>query len=380
MTRVIPNSVTNRTKLPKGQYSKPLSLVTVVFVNIAEQSIDQFPVGFAVWRLTDMVIIYANSHALNIFGASADFIGKASLWDIIGPLDSTLVLAEVTRSNPENTESIQIPYEAFTSFKRQDNGEVFSGWYRAKDIVDPDGVIRHRAAVVFAGYDTEVENSHFAEYVDVKAKSYERELAAKVAHEINNSLAILNTELESLSSLCGVDVKNYLSNSFSRLNNLGYEMRRRAHIIPSLSEINPEGVISHLSPSNVESSAQATSGTRILIVDDEPDLATGLSTIFEIRKNVTRIAHSTEEALSKAQSFNPQAALIDLHLGDENGRDVARALREKFPDIRIVYMTGYSSLMPEIYAANDDVVLKKPFEIATALTALTKEKSHDHIS
>jgi hypothetical protein len=41
-------------------------------VNIASQSLDQFPVAFAVWRVTDQVIVYANAHALHAFGASSD--------------------------------------------------------------------------------------------------------------------------------------------------------------------------------------------------------------------------------------------------------------------------------------------------------------------
>jgi hypothetical protein len=36
-------------------------------------------------------------------------------------------------------------------------------------------------------------------------------------------------------------------------------------------------------------------------------------------------------------------------------------------------MTGYSSLLPTITATTKDTVLKKPFEIATAISALTKE-------
>jgi len=55
---------------------------------------------------------------------------------------------------------------------------------------------------------------------------------------------------------------------------------------------------------------------------------------------------------------------------------VARALRERFPDINIVYMTGYSSLLPTITANSSDTVLKKPFEISNAIAALTKDMSN----
>mgnify|MGYP000155898344 CR=1 FL=1 len=79
-----------------------------------------------------------------------------------------------------------------------------------------------------------------------------------------------------------------------------------------------------------------------------------------------------KEAVLKAALFKPHAALVDLHLGDENGTDVAHALRESFPNITIVYMTGYSSLLPTITSNSTDTVLKKPFEIDVAISALMK--------
>lgn len=345
-------------------------------MDFVQRAFDQFPVGFAVWRLSDMVIVYANDHILNIFGAKKDVVGSTTLWDIIGPLDTTLILAEVTRSNPSGSVMVQVPYEAFTTFKRQDTGEIFSGWYRGKDIVDPDGVIRHRSAVVFAGYDTEEENAHFNEYVKIKAKEYERTLASEVAHEVNNALALLATEITSISDSFGVDLQQYLGSSFSRLTKLGQEMRERAHMNLSLYSINTASDLANLDVENPASSNDSTSSLRIMIVDDEQELASGLSTIFEIKRNLTKVAHTSAEALSKAKLFKPHAALIDLHLGDENGRDLGRMLREEFPDINIVYMTGYSSLMTQISAKNDDVVLKKPFEIAKALSVLKERKTN----
>ena len=114
----------------------------------------------------------------------------------------------------------------------------------------------------------------------------------------------------------------------------------------------------------------------ILVVDDEPDLAAGLCSILEMRGHWTQMAHTQKEALAKATFFSPTAALVDLRLNNEDGTDVAQALREKFPNINIVYMTGYSSLLPTIAATTNDTVLKKPFEIDAAIAALTKDKSH----
>jgi CheY-like chemotaxis protein len=324
-------------------------------VNIAEQSIDQFSVAFAVWRITDQTIVYANQHALDAFGATANFIGKTTLWDIIGPLDTNLILAESIRSSPHGGPDIHLPDEAFATFKRQDNGQLFSGWYRARDIEDSDGVTRHRAGLIFTNYDVNLDEYHYQEFVDAKAQVVERELAAKVAHDINNALAILETEIESISQVHGVGLKDSLSHSLHRLRNIGKDMQRLASISRSLLSVNSPDLHNKLIPDETNSMQQPVGMKRIMVI-------------------------TKKEALLKAASFKPHAALVDLRLKDEDGTDVAFALREMFPDITIVYMTGYSSLLPVIAGKTNDVVLKKPFEISSAIAALTKDKSHDHIS
>lgn len=376
MTRVIPIFKTNFQFSSKGQFLFVQVLTILNNVNVVTESLEQFPVAYAVWRVTDQVIVYANQHALEAFGAGPEFIGSTTLWDIIGPLDTNIILAESIRSSPHGGPDIHLPDEAFATFKRQDNGEVFSGWYRAKDIVDADGQTTHRAAIVFTNYDVNLDQYHYESFIEAKAQIIERELAARVAHDINNSLAVLETEIESLSVVHGVDIKNALSNSFHRLRNIGLDMRRLASISESLIEVNSNEVHSLLMPDPSKQMERPTQLLRILVVDDEPDLAAGLSTILELKGFWTQIAQSKKEALAKSELFMPHAALIDIRLGNEDGTDVARALREVLPNINIVYMTGYSSLLPAITASSSDTVLKKPFEISTAIAALTKDKSH----
>ena len=351
-------------------------LITLNSVNIAAQSLEQFPVAFAVWRITDQAFVYANQKALEAFGAGPEFIGSTTLWDIIGPLDTNIVLAESIRSSPHGGPDIHLPDEAFATFKRQDDGTLFSGWYRARDIVDADGQTRHRAALVFTNYDVNRDQYHYEAFIEAKAQIVERELAAKVAHDINNSLAILETEIEALSLVHGINAKDALSNSFHRLRNIGLDMRRLASISDSLLAVNSSEVHSLLMPDPSKSMDRPDALMRVLIVDDEIDLAAGLCTILELKGFWTQMAHSKKEALVRAELFKPHAALIDIRLGNEDGTDVARALRETDPNINIVYMTGYSSVLPAITASTSDLVLKKPFEISTAIAALTKDNSH----
>jgi len=345
-------------------------------VNLVENCVDQMPVGFAIWRVADQVIVYANEHALDAFGAGPEFIGVATLWDIIGPLDTNLILAESIRSSPHGGPDIQLPEEAFATFKRQDNGELFSGWFRARDIVDADGTTNYRAGLVFTNYDVNIDQYHYESFISAKAQIVERELAAEVAHNINNALALLENEIDALSEVHGLNIKEVLTNSINRLRNIGLDMRRLASISESLLAINEDDVASRLLPDPSKEMKRPSGLLHILVVDDEPDLAAGLCSILEMRGHLTQMAHTQKEALAKAAFFRPTAALVDLRLNNEDGTDVALALREMFPNINIVYMTGYSSLLPTIAATTNDKVLKKPFEIDAAIAALTKDKSH----
>jgi ActR/RegA family two-component response regulator len=345
-------------------------------VNIVEQSLDQFPVGYAVWRTTDQVIVYANQHALDAFGAGPDFLGSTTLWDLVGPLDTNIFLTHSIRVSPDGGPDIQLPDEAFATFKRQDNGALFSCWYRAKDIVDVDGFVHYRSAIVFTNYDVNIDQYHFDSFISAKAQIVEREMAAKVAHDINNALAILENEIDSMSEVHELNVKGMLSQSIHRLRTIGLEMNR----VASISETLMPATASNSKPRRKTDPSipmeRPKDIRRILVVDDEKDLAAGLCSILELRGHWTQMAQTKKEAVAKASIFNPHAALVDLRLSNEDGIDVAQALREMNPNINIVYMTGYSSLLPTIAATTKDTVLKKPFEIDTAISALTKDKSH----
>lgn len=351
-------------------------VTTLTSVNIVEQSVDQFSVGYAIWRISDQVIVYANQHAQEAFGAGPDFVGSVSLWDLIGPLDTNLILAQSIRVSPDGGPDIQLPDEAFATFKRQDNGALFSGWYRAKDIVDADGNVYLRSAIVFTNYDVNIDQYHFDSFISAKAQIVERELAAKVAHDINNALAILENEIDSMAEVHELNIKGMLSRSLQRLREIGRDLRKMASISETLMSDTASNKESGRKTDPSIPMERPKDIRRILIVDDEKDLAAGLCSILELRGHWTQMAQTKKEALAKASVFNPHAALVDLRLNNEEGIDVAHALREMNPNVNIVFMTGYSSLLATIVATTKDTVLKKPFEIDTAIAALTKEVSH----
>jgi CheY-like chemotaxis protein len=67
---------------------------------------------------------------------------------------------------------------------------------------------------------------------------------------------------------------------------------------------------------------------RVLVVDDDRDVATGTGMILRAMGHDVRVAHDGAEALEIAAAFHPDAALVDLGMPNMNGYLLARRLRE----------------------------------------------------
>ena len=81
---------------------------------------------------------------------------------------------------------------------------------------------------------------------------------------------------------------------------------------------------------------------KILIVDDEPDVASLLTLLFESQGHQVIVATDGQQALEKARHENPDLILLDIMLPRIDGYRVARMLKfdEKFRHIPIVMLTA----------------------------------------
>ncbi|PSH05602.1 MAG: hypothetical protein CXZ00_00170 [Acidobacteria bacterium] len=83
--------------------------------------------------------------------------------------------------------------------------------------------------------------------------------------------------------------------------------------------------------------------TRILVVDDERFLASTLATILERQGYETIIAHSGEEAVHAASSFQPDCLLSDIEMGSRNGIDAALEISGFLPNCKVLFVSGHVS-------------------------------------
>jgi len=91
--------------------------------------------------------------------------------------------------------------------------------------------------------------------------------------------------------------------------------------------------------------ARATS-LRLLIVDDNVDLAKGLATYFTERTGLeVQVAYTGESGIRLAHTFRPDAILLDIGLPDIDGCEVARRLRRdsEFSRVPLIAISGFST-------------------------------------
>jgi len=82
---------------------------------------------------------------------------------------------------------------------------------------------------------------------------------------------------------------------------------------------------------------------RILVVDDNPDVAASLAMMLKMVGNDVRIAHDGQEGLSMADEFRPAVVLLDIGLPKMNGYEMARQIRQHDwgKNLVLIALTGW---------------------------------------
>lgn len=107
---------------------------------------------------------------------------------------------------------------------------------------------------------------------------------------------------------------------------------------------------------------------RVLIIDDNVDVAETLRELLELNNHEVAVAYNGPKGLAKTREFRPELVLCDIGLPNMNGYDIAKAFRqdEALNGIFLVALTGYA--MPEdLQRAADagfDSHLAKPVDLA----------------
>ncbi len=122
------------------------------------------------------------------------------------------------------------------------------------------------------------------------------------------------------------------------------------------------------------------STARILVVDDEPHTRTficdGLSALG-IVDDAVGVA-TADEALAEISRQVPELVITDVRMPGLNGLDLARYLRQTYPNTKVIVVTGYSTrdIEKTALALSVTALLKKPFGLDMLGEVVRKALNH----
>lgn len=119
-----------------------------------------------------------------------------------------------------------------------------------------------------------------------------------------------------------------------------------------------------------EPARQAAPRLRILVVDDDADLAEAMSEGLGIRGHEAEACSSGFAALELLAAKPWDAVVSDISMPGLSGYQLLDAVQDRWPWLPVILMTGFSRVLPEGERRIPVRILQKPVEIPDLLDAL----------
>ena len=116
---------------------------------------------------------------------------------------------------------------------------------------------------------------------------------------------------------------------------------------------------------------------RVLVVDDEPNIAELLRMALRYEGWDVEVAFTGSQAVGAARKQGPDAVVLDMMLPDFDGMEVLRRLRTDQPDVPVLFLTARDAVEDRVagLTAGGDDYVTKPFsleEVVARLRALMR--------
>jgi DNA-binding response OmpR family regulator len=128
-----------------------------------------------------------------------------------------------------------------------------------------------------------------------------------------------------------------------------------------------------------------TARARVLVVEDEPDLAMGLRVNLEVEGYEVMVAHTVAETVARGLKWDADLVLLDLMLPDGDGYEVLARLRSASVTVPVIVLTARGLEVDKVHGFRlgaDDYVTK-PFglmELLMRIEAVLRRARHPRAS
>ena len=123
-----------------------------------------------------------------------------------------------------------------------------------------------------------------------------------------------------------------------------------------------------------QAQAKAIDDTRILIMEDDLNIAKGLAMVLGDENYSVKVANDGQSALDAFKAEDFDLLIADIRLPDMNGMDVIKQVRRHTPETKIIVITGFVSTSVAVDAMNTGVTdfLPKPFSEKQIIKSVQK--------
>jgi DNA-binding response OmpR family regulator len=114
--------------------------------------------------------------------------------------------------------------------------------------------------------------------------------------------------------------------------------------------------------------------TKILIIDDDPDVRTVMNILMKKNGYEVETASRREEALEKLEEFHPSVVLLDVLLSGADGRELCREIKAtpRFKNVPVIMFSAHPGAADNISSYGADEFITKPINSESLLEKVDK--------
>ena len=129
---------------------------------------------------------------------------------------------------------------------------------------------------------------------------------------------------------------------------------------------------------NLKQNGTTAEPVRILIVDDHLYSRNGLRALLTTLAHVKVVGEASDgrEAVRLTEEAHPDVILMDVQMPVMNGLEATRYVKRRWPDVRVVMLTMYSTCQKEALAAGADAFLIKGCPVEQMCAAILPSRPH----